>query len=177
MRRVGLLILPLVLLGCSWLVEADPTSRLRSGAALDQPISATEPDQAAVGLIVEVNRARQADGLDSLAPRADLMAIAEQRGQNMVERGYFAHVDPFSGRVEAERLMREAGYTGALAEVLYASSAELAELAQISAAAWLANPENRETLLAPDYRYTGAAVVDVGSWWYVIQVFAERAAP
>lgn len=130
---------------------------------------------AAVSLMVEANLARQEEGLEPLRPRPDLMDIARQRGEDMIEQGYFEHVDPETGSVEAQRLMRRQGYTGELGELLFASTVDLDEVPRATIRAWLDSDENRQTLLDPDYQYTGATVVQSDAWWYVVQVLAERA--
>ncbi|MDX1600827.1 MAG: CAP domain-containing protein [Anaerolineales bacterium] len=141
---------------------------------LPPSVQAARRMESAIALIAEVNVAREQEGIRPLEPKADLIEVASQRGADMIERDYFEHIDPLSGTAEAERLMRTQGYTGLLGEVLFASTVEIDELPAAAVTAWLDSEENRSTLLEPQYRYTGAAVVKHERWWYVIQVFAER---
>lgn len=174
--RLALIALSLAWLGCAlpgteWLDRASPKpDQARASNARE-----ARRMEAAVALIAQVNLAREREGVETLQPKAGLIAVAGRRASDMIAEGYFDHVDPLSGTVEAERLMREQGYTGTMGEVLFASTASLADLPDEAVSAWLDSQENRSTLLDEAYRYTGAAVVDEGSWWYVVQVFAGRA--
>lgn len=174
--RQVMLLLSMAWISCSLagptsLGEPSPTAVL-----LDSGGSNSEPPQlnAAVSLMVEANLARQEEGLEPLRPRPDLMDVARQRGEDMIERGYFDHVDPDSGSVEAQRLMREQGYTGELGELLFATTVDLHEVPRATIRAWSDSEDNRQTLLDPDYQYTGATLVRSEAWWYVVQVLAER---
>lgn len=174
--RMGVFAAALFLLACA----VPGAGWLSQSAAQPAPASAVANGgearrvEAALTLIAQVNLARQREGSDRLEPRVSLVRIAGQRASDMVDQGYFDHVDPVSGTVEAERLMRAQGYTGSLGELLFASTASLQNVPAAAVEGWLGAERNRDTLLDPSYRHVGAAIVDHGSWWYVVLVLAER---
>lgn len=122
---------------------------------------------------LEVNRARQEAGVSILESREDLMAIAFLRSLDMVYRDYFDHLDPADGSAPAYTLMTSYGYSGRLAENLYATARPLDEVISSTVEAWLGSPIQRESLLDPMLAFTGVGLMGDGKWWKVTQVSAE----
>jgi uncharacterized protein YkwD len=71
-------------------------------------------------------------------------------------------------------LLVAAGYGGAMAENLFASTESVGQLADAAMAAWMGSPAHRQVILDPRYRYLGVGLMGDGTWWKVSQVFAER---
>ncbi len=175
--RQVLLLLSMTWSSCSFVGRIPLRVPSRTVAAPEAAPARGESQQlnVAVSLMAEANLARGEADAAPLRPRPDLMEVARRRGEDMIERGYFEHVDPESGRVEAQRLMRARGYTGELGELLFATTVNLDEVPRATIRAWLDSEDNRHTLLDPDYEFTGAAVIQSDAWWYVVQVLAEHA--
>lgn len=136
-------------------------------------ISEREVEPMAAELLVSVNRARVAGGVPALHASTPLSRVALLRAKDMVARGYFDHVDPRRGTVEADRLIRPLGVVGEIAEVLFTSTDSRSDLPQAALDAWLADDANRSTLTDGALSYGGAGVMYDGTWWVVVLVMTE----
>ena len=147
-------------------------AHLADAAPVDPPKSATTLADA---LLVGVNQRRIDAGLAPLKAKAELIEIAELRAEDMVVRDYFGHTDPLSGDPLVEPLIKSAGYTGRVAENLYATDAAQDELVDQVLTAWFNSPSHRASLLDPELQFTGVGLAGDGTWWKICQVFAQRA--
>jgi uncharacterized protein YkwD len=113
-------------------------------------------------VVCEVNRVRDARGLDALRQDGRLERAAESHARDMVRRGYFSHVTP-EGETVSDRL-RDAGYLGSRApwrvgEALAWGRRRLSTPAA-TVRAWMESPPHRRVLLNGRYREIGVGVAD-----------------
>jgi uncharacterized protein YkwD len=110
-------------------------------------------------VVCEVNRVRDARGLDALRSDRKLERAGEAHARDMVRRGYFSHVTP-EGETVSDRL-RSAGYLQARApwrvgETLAWGRRRLSTPAA-TVDAWMESPSHRRVLLSARYREIGVA--------------------
>lgn len=127
---------------------------LRRGSAAPREIDIATPQPAGVeAIVLEMNRHRARAGLPALQWDARLAAAAEDRAEDMVARGYFAHVDP-EGR-SPFLTVKAHGYrfraVGENLAVGYPTARSIVE-------GWMASPGHRANILATDYREVGIAI-------------------
>lgn len=157
--------------------SSEPDSVATLAAHLADAAPAYPPrsvESLADALLVGVNQRRLNAGLVPLKARAELTEIAQLRAEDMVVRDYFGHTDPASGDSLVEPLIRSAGFTGRVAENIYATNAVQDDLVDQILAGWFDSPSHRASLLDPELRYTGVGLAGDGTWWKVCQVFAQR---
>ena len=127
------------------------------------PAGAADCDtlEEAGAVVCEVNRVRDARGLDALRRDGKLERAGEAHARDMVRRGYFSHVTP-EGETVSDRL-RDAGYLGGrtpwrVGETLAWGRRRLSTPAA-TVDAWMASPPHRRILLSARYREIGVGVV------------------
>jgi len=150
---------------------ATMAAHLADASPVDPPAEMTSLGNA---LLVGVNQRRIDAGLPPLKTNAELTEIAQLRAEDMVVRDYFGHTDPVSGAALVEPLIRSAGFTGRVAENIYATNAPRPTLVDQVVTAWFNSPSHRTSLLDPELRFTGVGLAGDGSWWKICQVFAQR---
>lgn len=129
--------------------EAGPVA----GAAPD--VAGGPPTVFLQGLLAATNAARAENGLPALSWSADLAAVARAHADDMLSRGYFAHVTP-EGAGPAERLAKNAprAIVLGLRENLAKSEGEEndtdEERAREIVEGWMKSPGHRENLLSAD---------------------------
>lgn len=133
-------------------------------------ISSIEPQR----VIEETNSTRISRGLSPLKENAKLTEAAQKKAQDMVEKGYWAHISP-TGQTPWD-FMRGEGYSYSIAgENLARDFSDVGSMI----AAWLASPSHKENLLNKDYAEIGIGVAQgqVGGrdTLFVIQMFATPA--
>jgi uncharacterized protein YkwD len=126
-------------------------------------------------LLLAVNTRRVEAGLPGLKSTPELTRIAQLRAEDMLVRDYFGHLDPISGTPLVELLLKSEGFTGRVAENLYATDAPEKDVVDQVVSAWFESPSHRANLLDPNLVYTGVGLAGDGTWWKVCQVFAQRA--
>lgn len=148
------------------IVLALPACGPESGPTAPTPAPAT-PEAAGplvAELFAEVNAHRAGLALEPLTWHPGAAAVAQAHSEDMVRRGYFAHVDP-DGNDTADRL--------AAANVLFWSAAEniatKAPSADSALAAWLASDGHRANLESAELTHQGIGVVN-GTWTHVFLV-------
>lgn len=100
------------------------------------------------------NQERVKAGLAPLTINSALTAAAQDKGNDMLEHDYFAHISP-SG-VTPWFWIQKHGYDYSVAgENLAIDFTNVEDVV----AAWMASPSHRENILRPDYTETGVAVV------------------
>jgi uncharacterized protein YkwD len=161
-RAVTLLVLAVACAALSAL--AAPPARAQAAAGCpfaaevlgDAPPAAVE---AAVSCLVNAERA--ARGLVAVQHAGALELSARRHANDMVARGYFAHVSPTGGTVD--KRARRAGYLSApcwsLGEDLGSAPASVAS-AQAVVDAWMESPGHRAVILDPSFRDIGIALVN-----------------
>jgi uncharacterized protein YkwD len=126
----------------------------------------------AEAIVHRVNRDRAMLGMPGLIAPPAMMEIAFIRAEDLVARTAFDHAGP-DGSSPAQTLMVAAGFGGHLAENLYACVDPLGQVADSTVAAWMSSPEHREVILDPRFQYMGVGLMGDGTWWKVVQVFAQ----
>ncbi len=129
--------------------------------------SEAETTELALSVVLKVNTARQVSSVPHLEGSSPLMRLASLRAREMVALGYFSHVHPRRGTIEADRLLREEGLSGSVSELLFEGSGSREELAQKAVASWQDDAANREILLSTTYRQVGIGVMGNGDRWIV----------
>ncbi len=112
------------------------------------------------GLLVLMNRERQARGLKPLKTEPRLTRAAKAHSQDMVKRGYFEHVCP-SGTSFIERMLDQ--------NYPHSSSSEnlaICNSAEVCNDIWMKSPEHRKNMLGKKYEYVG--IGRVGNHWTAV---------
>jgi uncharacterized protein YkwD len=109
-------------------------------------------------VIADTNRERVAAGLPPLKPDARLQAAARLHGQDMVQRGYFAHASDKPGHENPSKRIHRAGALdfGAAENIAQISSGHAPQQFVIG---WMASPGHRANILNPAYTHIGVGVV------------------
>jgi uncharacterized protein YkwD len=164
--------------------EPPPTPEIPTGPPLtplraeDLPPVITDPRDDIERLAFELtNAVRARHGLPPLARDAALDAAARAHSQDMLQRGFFAHVDP-DGRGPADRVSRISGLpTAAVGENIWMWSGSgqpaLRQLAEQAVAAWAASPAHRENILRRGYTHLGIGAVIGAGDVRLTQLFRE----
>jgi uncharacterized protein YkwD len=156
--------------------ERGPLATLEAEmAGYSFPKSASDLEPLAAEVLVRANADRLEHGLPALHASTPLTRVASLRAQDMVARGYFDHVDPRRGTIEADRLVRPLGVVGEIAELLFTSTETLQGVPAAAVRAWLADDANASTLLDSRLSYSGAGVMGDGTWWVVVLLMTETA--
>lgn len=117
-------------------------------------ISIIAPEDRLLDLI---NAERWALGLDTLSSHSTLTQVAEAHSQAMIDRGFFAHIDP-DGLGPGERL-DSAGYEWhAWGEAL---GLEATPVKMFNS--WMMHPAHRDIVLGPGYSEIGIGYVAGGT--------------
>jgi uncharacterized protein YkwD len=119
----------------------------------------TDLDRIRAATLCLVNQERAKVGAGALAEQPQLEAAASTQLTDMLARNYYDHVSP-DGRDPVDR-DNAAGYL--LGATRYSIGENLAYATGDASparivAAWMASPEHRDNILAPEYRDSGIAV-------------------
>lgn len=132
-------------------------------AACQQQVAGPEvgPD-AIADLSRQVNDYRASIGCQPLGWHRDLSRVAQRHSQDMVDRGFFGHVNP-DGKNPFDRI-REAGvaWSGPAGENLAASSSAAGTVLGL----WLDSPGHKANLDECDYTHHAVGLYD-GRWTHV----------
>jgi uncharacterized protein YkwD len=159
---------------------------LASAAVQDRPqIRITDLEQRIAALI---NLQRQENGVNALALDPGLSKIARDHSQDMVNRGFFSHVDP-DGKAPRDRL-RLAGYTCSKmsGENIYQNNLysrvttrgnertydwnSPEQIADSTVNGWMASSGHRQNILQKLYSRTGlGAAIAPNGQVFITQVF------
>ena len=108
-----------------------------------------------------VNDERAKAGCGALSANSSLTRLAEAFSADMAAKGFFGHTDP-AGRSPWDRAAA-AGVTGLGGENIARGPADPTAVVK----AWMADPQNRATILNPDFKTLGVGVHygAGGPWW------------
>lgn len=121
-------------------------------------------------LLTLINAERQRQGLPPLKINPILMQVAQAHTQNMVERGFFDHIDPAT-RMDACGRIASAGYAlQACAENLAAGYSTAEGVFQ----AWMNSPSHRANLLSPNFTEIGIGYARGGQYHHYWTVDLAR---
>ena len=152
-----------------------------AGGGSNSPVVVGAPYVAAEVLSVQlVNEERQKAGLQALEKQSALDLIAQERSQDMAERGYFSHEDPDGGQLPLERLLvsNNFDYLQAGENIAYFLGPTAVDLLpHLSLSKWMESAAHRENLLDGAYNQTGFGIASTqtveGTIWYLTEVFVE----
>lgn len=105
-------------------------------------------------ILTQINEKRAEQGLNTLAINEQLSEAAQQKGEDMIANGYWAHTSP-TGR-EPWDFIQGAGYEYSVAGENLARNFHTTETL---VSAWMASPTHRENILQSQYQETGIAIV------------------
>lgn len=124
-------------------------------------VSATE-------IVALTNLERTKAGKETLNPNSQLEEAALAKAVDMIERGYFDHVDP-EGR-GSWTLIEDNGYSYQHAGENLARNFNTSEKVVDG---WMGSEGHKENILKDVYSDTGVAVVETESEVYIVQLFAS----
>lgn len=124
-------------------------------------------------VLAAANRERRARGLDELVWDDALADQAVQQSTNMMERGFFSHLDPVRGVLSArlnasgirwvrcgENLFRERG---------------LDDPPQAAVEGWMTSPGHRAAILDPLFTHSGVGIaVSPDTEYFITEIFTRR---
>lgn len=125
-------------------------------------------------VIEETNHSREKSGAPTLRENAKLSEAAQKKAQDMISKGYWAHITP-TGRTPWD-FIRETGYSyTAAGENLARDFSDVPSLMS----AWLASQSHKDNLLNREFSEIGIGVaqgqVDGRPTIFVVQMFATPA--
>lgn len=145
----------------AWYVDGDPAKGFKANDRIEATVAAD--------VLALVNAERQRAGLAALRLDPEAERAAKVHAEDMLARGYFAHLTP-EGWDPGERLRRTGATPPWLAE------AENIALGQPSAAecvqTWMSSPVHRANILAADMTHAGVGLTRVGPRF--VMVFVRR---
>ena len=104
-------------------------------------------------LIHEVNKAREAHGVEALAVNWEAARLARYRSEEMVELNFFGHHSRIYG--EPDEMLMRFGLPFTNAGINIAKGQDSAKEV---VNAWLSSPEHRENLLNADFTSAGVGI-------------------
>lgn len=114
-----------------------------------------------------INVERKGSHLRPLAPDATLVRLAQQKADDMENRGYFAHSDPNGLSIMRMYFASKQNRFAAMGENLawrYDSTENLT-------AAWMKSPTHRGNIIESGYTKTGVGISKSGE--YIVQYFGR----
>lgn len=130
-----------------------------------------EPEQAEARLLVLVNEARVAAGLNKVQPDAELREIALAHSTDMADHHFFGHVSPSTG-TPTDRIRRSGVLvSGAGENVATALTPEVAH------EGLMASPGHRANILHPNWTHVGIGATKGDDGLVVTMVFGRRPSP
>jgi uncharacterized protein YkwD len=128
-------------------------------------------------LIRLTNEARRLNGLTDLTENDLLDTIAEERGKDMIEKQYFAHVSP-SGE-GASDVAQRTGYQYKIIAENIAKGSFLTNQKLIDG--WMQSPGHRKNILSSDVREIGVSILkgtmQGDETWVGVQIFGLQSPP
>jgi uncharacterized protein YkwD len=120
-----------------------------------------------------INDQRVLNGLPPLVWADDVAAVARAHSQDMVDRGFFDHINP-DGLDPGQRLaaagIANLGWAENIAKIF-----NTGDPADRAATGWMSSAGHRANILNPAYDESGMGVVLGGDgYWYFTQVFINR---
>ncbi len=135
----------------SGLAASEPETRIMGYGA--NTVASTSYTIYAERVVALVNRERSIRGLPPLSVKAGLSWVATKRSVDMIQRNYFAHVDP-SGHDAYYYLRKEYVRYGSAGENIASGQQTPEEVV----AAWMNSPGHRANILNPYYRCIGVGI-------------------
>jgi uncharacterized protein YkwD len=124
-------------------------------------------------IINGINLQRVRQGLIPWVIDPGIVDLAYERTVDMAVREYLDHTDPNNHQVIPEIGLRERGYYGQAAELIFSTEVPLEEVASITLTAWLDDGNHQAVLFSPDYRFAGVGLMGDGQRWIVALLVVE----
>lgn len=125
-------------------------------------------------VIEGVNAQREAEGLPPLQPDPDLTRMALAHAQDMVARGYFAHVTPDGVRL-ADRFTQQGVEATWMGENIQRNTQPRDETAAEAIRWFMNSAPHRANILHQQFNQIGVGVVEEPPGWFTfVLVFAKR---
>jgi uncharacterized protein YkwD len=118
-----------------------------------------------------INQDRARNGIAALAYSANLARVAQYRAQDMLNRNYFSHYDPATGKLAFVQLLRlwGIGYTTAGENIAWSTNPSMAGINTM----FMNSPEHRANILKGAYHRVGVGVASNGTKTMVVEVFSN----
>jgi uncharacterized protein YkwD len=150
--------------------DAGPGQRLTVGELVVDGAEVS-PQEIEAQVVRLINEQRRAAGVAPLKIDPALVQVARLRGQDMVQRQYFSHLDPQTGDLLFHTLLLERGIEGG-GENLFLVEGQLVQVAERAVAWWMSSHSHAQNVVRATYRRTGVGVVASGVRLYITQIFA-----
>ncbi len=139
--------------------------------AASGPVSELEEVERQVLEATNAERARR--GLSPLAAEATLRLVARAHSTDMIERGFFDHVNPDGASPNDRVSDTHRRLVGGNGENIWKGSGFIPdELAKTIVDGWMASPGHRANILKPEYTHLGVGIVSTGDEVRATQSFA-----
>lgn len=172
MRRLAL-----VHRACRWLIASLLLSAICAPVIRSQPQSGSagqEIEQIEQQVFEQVNRQRQALGLDALQRHDRLDQAARAHSQDMAERRYVGHINPDGYRLIDRVRLAGVRNVRELAENV-GSLPQGRELVAQMVRLWMNSSAHRSNIVNPRFKHTGVGVARAADGvFYFTQVFTDR---
>lgn len=113
-------------------------------------------------MLALVNEERAQQGLRALAADPELVKVARAHSQDMLARGYFAHVTPEGGQLDARMKRGDVRYLVAGENLAFAQTLPVAHRGLMQ------SPGHRANILQPKFGRLGIGVLDAGRYGLMI---------
>ena len=141
----------------------------------------SQPDDLGALALSLVNEVRAKEDLSTLAPSARLAEVAQGHAEDMLERGYYAHVSP-EGDDAHDRFLEAGGAFGPvvaenLARCEGCETPAGAERVRSFQSGWMQSPGHRENVLAEGLSRFGFGLATGDGEVFAVQMFAGPGTP
>jgi uncharacterized protein YkwD len=154
--------------GCKTPSAPDPHRSAPPVAA--QPDASDPIRQLELKVFTAANRQRQLHGLSQLAWSEPLAEQARLHSVNMMERGFFSHVDPVRGA--PSKRLNSAGIPWSRNSENIFRERGMDDPANVAMEGWMQSPVHRQSLLDPLFTQTGVGVaISPDTEYFITQVF------
>ncbi len=166
MRTTVLMALALLRIGCCGLAVRVPQAQYAK-----PPAAAEDPLRAVTRKVFDkVNRQRRLHGVHELAWNDAVAEQARLQSSNMMERGFFSHIDPVHGALAA-RLNTAGIKWNRCGENIFREKG-MEDPADEAVEGWMRSPLHRESLLDPLFTQSGAGIaISPDSEYFMTQIF------
>lgn len=117
-------------------------------------------------LLTKINEERQKENLQPLSFRSDLLEIAKQKAEDLIENNYFSHTSQKYGLIFD--MLKENNIEYKIAGENLAG----ARNNNLTLQGWLNSPTHKDNILEERYKYTGIYIINSNTYGKVyVQVF------
>jgi uncharacterized protein YkwD len=174
MRSIVFLGMLLLRTGCN---SSAPTAPQHSPPPAAPAVAAEDPLRSLeLQVLSSVNRQRQLHRIRMLEWRDDVAEQARLHSKNMMERGFFSHVDPVRGPL-AQRLNAAHIRWVRCGENIFREKG-LDDPVNAAVDGWMRSPAHREIMLDPRFTHTGVGIaISPDTEYFITQIFIRPPNP